>query len=88
MNTSKFQIAKNISSSKKQLATSLIASFKWNEKQKSILSEISKKGYIVATYNEIAVAFGSNTISNENKKEMISINCFGNRKKDLMIFAL
>jgi hypothetical protein len=88
MTTSKFQIAQNLSSSKKQLASSLILSFKWNETQKYILAEISKKGYIVGNYNEIAAAFGNKISSNHTQKAIFTINCFGGRKKDLMIFAI
>jgi hypothetical protein len=76
--------------SRKNDAQKMLASFKFTEAQKKVLSEIAKKGYVVANINEIRLLFGYESCSFVSEKSIISIHFIGlkNRKKDIIPFSL
>lgn len=88
----KFNIINNVNfiERRKKEASKMLSSFKFTEAQKKVLSEIAKKGYVVANINEIRAIFGYDLCICVPKRDIISIHFKGikQRKQDIIPFSL
>lgn len=72
----KFQIANNgkVKEEARKAANYFLNTYQWNAKQRDVLYEISMKGYIISTYNDVAKTFDWMDATNGDEKMIISIN--------------
>lgn len=75
----------------KEDAAEALARFKWSEEQMSFLESVAKKGYKIATYQDILPLFGKLVSPNETTKKQILTARFcvigKRRKKDLAVYG-